>query len=171
MLRNRLIAACLVAVVLGVPSVAKEDALATITRLFLTSPCVRIEFQEAVHSQVFKEIQTVRGLLVFDSAGRYKIELGDDVYLRNDSAFFSFSTSANQVIIEKIGEESSTASVIWIRHLDDYFESTILAPDKRYRLTAKPEVSADVPDSRHSNSTGRQQPCVPPACMRVSQRP
>ena len=113
MLRNRLIAACLVAVVLGVPSVAKEDALATITRLFLTSPCVRIEFQEAVHSQVFKEIQTVRGLLVFDSAGRYKIELGDDVYLRNDSAFFSFSTSANQVIIEKIGEESSTASVIW----------------------------------------------------------
>jgi hypothetical protein len=147
MLRTRLFAASMVILVLGVPSMAKEDALAMITRSFHTSPCVRIEFHEIVHSQVFNETQTVRGLLEFDSAGRYRIELGGDVYLRTDSAFYSFSPGSNQVLIEKIGERSSAASVIWVRHLDDYFESAILVPDKRYKLTAKPEVSADVPDS------------------------
>jgi outer membrane lipoprotein-sorting protein len=147
MLRFRLLAACLLSILFGAASLAKEDALASITRSFRTSPCVTIAFQEVVHSQVFNEVQTVNGLLVFDTVGRYKIELGDDLYLRTDSTFYSYSKSTNQVIIEKVGESTSTASVIWIRHLDDYFESAILVPDKRYKLTAKPEMSADVPES------------------------
>lgn len=127
--------------------VAKEDALATITRSFRTSPCVRIAFQEIVNSQVFDEVDTLKGLIVFDSSGCYRIELGDDLYIRSGSELYSFSPASNQVIIEKIDDSSSMVSVLWIRHLDDFFESTILVPDKRYRLTAKSGVSADVPDS------------------------
>jgi len=144
---HRLVACSLAAVGLATAAVAKDDALTTITRSFRTSPCVRIAFEEIVHSQVFDKLDTLKGLIVFDSSGCYRIELGEDIYVRTDSELYSFSPASNQVIIEKLDDSSSMVSVLWIRHLDDYFESTILVPDKRYRLTAKPGVSVDVPAS------------------------
>lgn len=126
---------------------AKEDALAEITRIFRTSPCVVIEFQEVVDSDVFETIDTVDCELVFDSTGRFRLEIGEDIYLRTATELHSYVPDNNQVIIEEVAMGSSMVSVLWIRHLDEYFDSVILDANKHYKLTVRPSVSADVPDS------------------------
>jgi outer membrane lipoprotein-sorting protein len=97
---------------------------------------------------VFDRTDTSDGLLILAKDGRYRVEVGADVYLYEGTRLFSYSADNKQVTVEKVPQNASFGGEIsFITRLDEFYKTVTLRPDSAYRLLKKPERTENIPDS------------------------
>ena len=129
-------------------SAVAGDSFEKIKKDLAESGCVHFDFLSIIESDIFDSVDSSFGEAYLSSDGRYLITLGDDQYLYDLEFLYSYSSENNQVTVEKppdgagVGEEIS-----FIAHLDEYYETLAVIPDREYRLLRKAGSVADIPDS------------------------
>ena len=85
---------------------------------------------------------------MISSDGKYYLQTDNDIYLNDSKQLFSYSKGNNQLIIEPlIGQNSDFNEILFITHLDEFFKSYIIVPDKEYKLLKRKEYKGSLPDS------------------------
>lgn len=131
-----------------VTSVSAADSFDRIKGRLAESDCVSIEFLSILESDIFDRTDTARGVALLAGDGRYKITIGEDVYLMTGDTLYSYSMQNNQVVVEAIAPDRAVSSeVAYIRRLDDWFKTRILKPDREYFLIRTRPEAGSIPDS------------------------
>jgi outer membrane lipoprotein-sorting protein len=127
---------------------ARADSFKQIKDRLSSSKCVSLEFLSILQSDVFKSVDTSHGLAYLAKDGRYLVSVGPDIYLSDNRKQYSYSSSNNQVVEQKADSTGNGAGELFYNtRLDEWFKTTILQPDRVYRLTRKGTGSSPLPDS------------------------
>ena len=110
------------------------------------SGCQRIEFINILESDVFETVDTTYGELLISSTNSYRLTIGESIFLADSAFTYDYSTETNQVIIEK-RELGNFDEISFITRLDELYRTQTIAPDLKYYLKKRPDVTADTPDS------------------------
>jgi len=141
----------LCAALLPVVSIAggSGKAFDRLTSRLSSAACVELQFVSIIASDVFKSVDSAEGTAVLARDGRYKIHIGSDEYLFDGGFLYSYSAENNQVTVEATDSTNGTSeSVAFLTRLDDWYDSHILQPGRKYRLVKRAEApDGALPDS------------------------
>ena len=125
-----------------------EESFDKIKSQLAQSGCVRLEFLNTIESEIFDQVDSTFGSAWLSQDGRYLVEIGQDKYLYDRHHLYSYSYENNQVTVETVDENGSgNSGVDFVTHLDDYYQSSVMIPDRKYHLVLKREIDGDMPDS------------------------
>lgn len=134
----------LVLISLAIPA---SSSLEAIKSKFSRSDCTYFEFANIIESDIFGIIDTVRASAYIARDGRYKIEIGRDVYLYDGTRLYTYFWETNQVIIEKPDSGALISDEIsFVMKLDEWYDSKAINKSS-YSLTKKEGIAGDIPDS------------------------
>lgn len=112
------------------------------------SNCTHFEFLSTIDSKVFDAVDSAFGLAYIAKDGRYKIEVGPDLYLFDGDTVYTYFWENNQVIMEKPDSSNLVADEIsFVVKLDEWYDSKSLKKKNSYRLVRKKGIVGDIPDS------------------------
>ena len=124
-----------------------SNSLDAIKSKFSRSDCTYFEFANIIESNIFGVIDTVRASAYIAKDGRYKIEIGPDVYLYDGTQLYTYFWETNQVIIEKPDSGAIFSDEIsFVMKLDEWYDSEVINKSG-YSLTKKKGIAGDIPDS------------------------
>ncbi len=129
-------------------TVAGKDIFDKIKASLAEADCCHLEFVSVIESDVFDQVDSIYGVALIASDGRYDLLLGEDRYSFDLHRTYSFSSENNQVVIEKPVQGSHPdEQVTFVTSLDRYYTTEVLKPDSLYRLVIRPNIEAEIPDS------------------------
>ena len=129
------------------PVQTESDALEAVKSKFSNGDCTYFEFATIIESQIFGVIDTIYGSAYIAKDGRYKIEIGSDVFLYDGSFLYTFFLETNQLIIEKPDSGKLVSDEIsFVIKLDKWYDSKANSMNS-YALKKKKGVEGDIPDS------------------------
>src|SRR5574341_1450165 len=112
------------------------------------SNCTRFEFLSTIDSKVFDAVDSAFGQAYIAKDGRYKIEVGADLYLFDGDTVYTYFWENNQVIMEKPDSSDLVADEIsFVVKLDEWYDSKSLKEKNSYRWVRKKGIVGDIPDS------------------------
>ncbi len=127
---------------------AGSDVFDKIKASLAEAECCHLEFLSVIESDVFDQVDSIYGVALIASDGRYDLQVGSDRYSFDLHRTYSFSAENNQVAIEKPAPGSHPdEQVTFVTSLDRYYTTEVLKPDSLYRLVIRPNVKAEIPDS------------------------
>lgn len=135
-------------VVLCCPVGADSGPFDAVKKRLASAGCVRLDFINIIHSDIFDMVDSTHGSACLASDGRYLVTLGDDTYLYDGTHLHSYSRENNQVVIESIDPDSDAGSgVTFLTHLEELFETEAGSSDNSFRLRRRKNSEGDLPDS------------------------
>lgn len=134
---------------------AADDFTAIKLRL-AQAPAVKFYFQSITESVIFESVDSLEGTAIICHDGRYRAEIGSDVFIYDGHLLFSYSPDNNQLVIEKPAEASAVGEEItFLTKLHEYYESITLVSGEKYRLYRLAEAPSSLPDSLILHINGR----------------
>lgn len=125
-----------------------QDVFDEIKKDLSQAKCIKLEFISIIESDIFETIDSIPGKSIISNDDKYKISIGDDIYINDKLNLYSYSIENNQVIIEKAENSSeSIGEITFLKKLDKLFNTTIIMKNEKYRLTKKINVKSELPDS------------------------
>ena len=125
----------------------QSDALEAVKSKFSDGNCTYFEFANIIESKIFGVIDTIHGSAYIAKDGRYKIEIGSDVFLYDGSLLYTYFLETNQLIIEKPDSGKLVSDEIsFVIKLDEWYDSKANSKNS-YALTKREGVEGDIPDS------------------------
>jgi len=129
------------------PVQTESDALEAVKSKFSDGNCTYFEFANIIESKIFGVIDTIHGSAYIAKDGRYKIEIGSDVFLYDGSLLYTYFFETNQLIIEKPDSGKLVSDEIsFVIKLDEWYDSKANSKNS-YALTKREGVEGDIPDS------------------------
>ena len=126
------------------------------TKKLSSYDCNEFSFVSIIGSKLFDEIDSSFGKAYIAKDGRYKIEIGPDIYLFDGDTLYTYFFDNNQVIIEKPDSGNVVADEIsFVVKLDEWYDSQALKQKNCFKLVKKENVSGDIPDSMTITLNGR----------------
>jgi len=133
---------------LAVTGGATGDRFAALKKQMSDAACCRFEFLSIVESQVFDAVDTTRGSALIARDGRYRIEIGHDMYLNDGHYLYSYSRPNNQVTVEVVNPDViPTDEISFVTRLDEFYSTRKLTQDSLYRLSLLDSSYTSLPDS------------------------
>ncbi len=129
---------------------SRADSFDVVKKELADAACVRFEFISIIESDLFDVVDSTSGSATIASDGRYRVALGPDVYLRDGLFIYSYSEETNQVVIERVdstADDGHDDNITYITDLDRFFDTHLLEPERKYRLTRTADDTRDMPDS------------------------
>lgn len=107
-----------------------------------------VEFLHVVVSDFFETADTVSGAITFDSSGRYRTQLGDDIYLFDGACLWEYSALYSQATRNclQTGQRIEDSFLFFTR-FSDYYTIVEEHPDSLYKLRILSDRKGDAPDS------------------------
>jgi len=125
----------------------ESDALEAVKSKFSSGDCTYFEFANIIESKIFGVIDTIHGSAYIAQDGRYKIEIGSDVFLYDGSLLYTYFLETNQLLIEKPDSGKLVSDEIsFVIKLDEWYDSKANSKNS-YALKKKEGVEGDIPDS------------------------
>ena len=125
----------------------EADALEAVKSKLAGGDCTYFKFANIIESKIFGVIDTINGSAYIAKDGRYKIEIGSDVFLYDGSYLYTYFLETNQLIIEKPDSGKLVSDEIsFVIKLDEWYDSKANSKNS-YALTKKEGVEGDIPDS------------------------
>ena len=123
------------------------DALDAVKSKFSGGECSYFEFANIIESKIFGVIDTIYGSAYIARDGRYKIEIGSDVFLYDGLLLYTYFFETNQVIIEQPDSGKLVSDEIsFVIKLDEWYDSKANSKNS-YALKKKEGIEGDIPDS------------------------
>lgn len=148
MMMRRLLWSVLGIVALWQLAASESGRFDAVKERLASAACVRLDFINIIHSDIFDIVDSTFGSACLASDGRYRVMLGDDTYLYDGTDLHSYSKENNQVVIEAIDPDADAGSeVTFLTHLEEFFETSAPASGNSYRLRRRKHSVGDLPDS------------------------
>lgn len=114
-----------------------------------SAKCSHFEFVCITESDIFESVDSINGSAWMARDGRYSVNLGTDKYLFDGELLYTYSAENEQVVIEKVDPEHNAlgAEVSFIIHLDEYYRSRVIQPDREYTLFRLDSAQTSIPDT------------------------
>ncbi len=113
-----------------------------------SAKCLSMRFVSVIKSDIFDDIDSTSGELYVASDGRFFLDAGSDQFLFDGSNIYTYSESANQVIIETpVDSESTSREFSFLLMLDRLYSIEPITPNREYQLRIKTHTSETYPDS------------------------
>lgn len=114
-----------------------------------SAECSYFEFISITESDIFESVDSINGSAWMARDGRYSVNLGTDIYLFNGELLYTYSAENEQVVIEKVDPKHNAlgAEVSFIIHLDEYYRSKVIQPDREYTLFRLDSAQTSIPDT------------------------
>jgi len=108
--------------------------------------CHYFEFLSIIESDIFETIDTTNGSLYLSGDGRFRVEIGTDLYIADSVKLYSYSEENNQVVIEPrtSGDDDQFS---FISNFDIFYSSNRGDKDFEYMLIKKDNIINDHSDS------------------------
>ncbi len=101
-----------------------------------------------IESRIFDEIDSLAGQIILAKDGRYRAELGGDIYLNDGKTNWEYSAENNQATKRELLEgELSNNRLSFFKDLDSYYKSSIVKQDLVYKLIKLDNSDKALPDS------------------------
>ena len=127
---------------------AGTESFDRIKKQLSSAGCTSLEFISIIESDIFSSVDSTEGRGIIADDGRYRIELGGDVYLSTGELLYSYSENHNQVTVGYLGPDAEAApEVSFLTRLDEFFETTIIRAGREYLLIQKSDDVSGLPDS------------------------
>ncbi|HSG99457.1 MAG TPA: hypothetical protein VLB27_05380 [candidate division Zixibacteria bacterium] len=149
---NKLFALAALGLTLGcvVSGVAesKPNLFERLQQRFREAPQATVSFEHVVISDFFETADTVAGVVTFAADGRYRTELGDDVFLFDGACLWEYSALYNQATQNcvKVGQ-SVEDNFLFFQRFGDYYGVEERVPDSVYTLRILEGKRGAAPDS------------------------
>ncbi|UCC45534.1 MAG: hypothetical protein JSU65_06350 [Candidatus Zixiibacteriota bacterium] len=135
-------------IMIAAHQVHADDMFSRIKTRLAEADCIRFEFLSVLESEVFDAVDTAKGNVVIAADSRYCLDLGRDQYIFDGRLLYSFSRENNQVTVEAAASgEAQEESVSFVKRIDEFYSSTMVVPDERYRLIRLSEKHRELPDT------------------------
>ncbi|MDH3891587.1 MAG: outer membrane lipoprotein carrier protein LolA [candidate division Zixibacteria bacterium] len=135
-------------VAIGHAATSEADRFEAVKTRLASAECVRLDFVNVIHSDIFDVVDSTFGSACLASDGRYRVRLGDDTYLYDGTDLHSYSRENNQVVIEAVNADSEAFSEVrFLTHLEEFFETQPQSSANSYRLLRRRDSVGDLPDS------------------------
>ncbi len=109
---------------------------------------VRFGVLITIESNIFDEIDSLAGQIVLAKDGRYRAELGSDIYLNDGKINWEYSAENNQATKrELLDGEIADNRLAFFKDLDSFYKSTIVKKDLIYKLIKLDNSDEALPDS------------------------
>ena len=126
---------------------SESNNLEAVKSKFSNGDCTYFKFANIIESKIFGVIDTIHGSAYIAVDGRYKIEIGSDVYLYDGSLLYTYFWETNQVIIEQPDSGKLVSDEIsFVIKLDEWYDSKANSKNS-YALKKKEGIEGDIPDS------------------------
>ncbi len=133
---------------LAVGTTVGADRFEQIKKNFEKADCAHFAFLSLLESKIFEQVDTAQGTAYIAHDGRYRVTIGGDEYLYDSHLLYSYSQENNQVTVETVDTLSpASEQITFVTHLDDYYTTKTVIPDKEYRLERKAKDAGNIPDS------------------------
>lgn len=133
-------------ILLWAGAAAGNDPLERLKMLWSSAGCLEISFMSIVESDIFSTVDTVLGTARIAPDGRYAITLGNDNYLFDGQAHYSFSLETNQIIIRTGATASELPQIQLFANLDSLYATEPPKTKHLYRLTLRTNMGDDLPN-------------------------
>ena len=148
MMRQRLLWPVLGIVALCHSATPDSGRFDAVKERLASAECVRLDFVNIIHSDIFDIVDTSFGSVCLASDGRYQVRLGDDTYLYDGRDLHSYSKENNQVVVETVDADSDAGSeVTFLMRLEELFETKAQQTANSYNLLRRKDSVGDLPDS------------------------
>lgn len=148
MMTRRLLWSVLGIVALWHPAASESGRFDRVKERLASAECVRMDFINIIHSEIFDIVDSTTGSACLASDGRYRVRLGDDTYLYDGSDLHSYSRENNQVVVEAVDPDSDAGrEVTFLTRLEELFETKGQPTANSYRLSRRKDSMEDLPDS------------------------
>jgi outer membrane lipoprotein-sorting protein len=145
---TKLLSMAMPLVFLAAGSTVGADRFEQIKKNFEKADCAHFAFLSLLESEIFERVDTAQGTAYIANDGRYRVTIGGDEYLYDSHLLYSYSRENNQVTVETVDTLSKASEQItFVTHLDDYYMTKAIVPDKEYRLDRKSKTAENIPDS------------------------
>jgi outer membrane lipoprotein-sorting protein len=142
-----LIISGLLALALASAGSAEQSSFERIKKDLATAACVSVDFLSILESSIFESVDSADGRAIIAEDGRYRIMLGEDLYLSTGAELYSHSAANNQVTVEPVAPGAVNTDITLLQSLDESYKTTILQPDSVYSLTRDSSAASGLPDS------------------------
>jgi len=145
-MRNLVIAGLSVLLVC-MPGIAGDESFEKTKKKLASAGCVSVEFLAVIESEIFESVDSADGRAEIASDGRYRIRLGEDMYLATGEQLYTYSAANNQVTVEALRPGAVNTEITLLQSLDESYKTAILRPDSVYALTRDSTAESGLPDS------------------------
>ena len=138
----------LLSLLLGIAAVPSEDdPLIGILDQMDSAACCQFEFLSILESEVFASVDSASGLAYIARDGRYRVSIGQDLYLQTEDELYSYSRENNQVTVEKVGDRTGRQEEIpFITRLDEFYDIVPVTIGEEYDLTLAVGEESTLPE-------------------------
>lgn len=126
-----------------------DDPFQRVKQELAEAVCARFDFVGILESDIFDEVDSTYGTAYLAKDGRFRVEMGEEVYLYDAQYLYTYSPENNQVTIESIADDEELGKeILFLTHLDELYTTAFLKPGV-YRLKKKERTSErdEIPDS------------------------
>ncbi len=135
-------------VLTAVATSSAGDNFTAIKERLKKAACVHFDFVSIIDSDVFDTSDSTLGSADIAQDGRFNVTIGTDQYLYDLTHLYTYSQSADQVVIEEPQQDVFTGSEIaFVTRLDDYFKTITIKIAARYMLVKTDPDEVDLPDT------------------------
>lgn len=127
---------------------SKPNLFEQLQERFRAAPQATVSFEHVVISDFFETADTVAGVVTFTADGRYRTELGDDVFLFDGECLWEYSALYSQATQNcvKVGQ-SVEDNFLFFQRFGDYYGVEERIPDSVYALRILEGKRGAAPDS------------------------
>ena len=124
------------------------DKFTLIKNRINSATIVRFGVLITIESKIFDEVDSLTGLILLAKDGRYRAELGDDIYLSDGMTNWEYSAENNQATKRELSDgEIADNRLAFFKDLDSYYSSSIVEKDLIYTLIRLKNSDEALPDS------------------------
>lgn len=129
-------------------NVNSEDKFSLIKDKLSSAAVVRLEVLITVESKIFDVTDSTFGKIILAEDGRYRAELGNDIYLNDGKINWEYSKENNQATKRKLKKgEIIDNRLAFFKDIDSFYKSVIIKQDLIYKLIKLDKIDEALPDS------------------------
>jgi len=124
------------------------DSFEHLKRHYSESEMVKIEFDLLIESKVFKETDSLAGIISIARDGRYCARINGDIFWFDGQFVWEYSAENNQASKKSVDDnQQPVTELVFLKNLDEFYRTTTLIHDSLYRLNRSSEDENSLPDS------------------------
>lgn len=129
-------------------TVFATDRFKLIKNKINASVIFRFDVLITIESKIFDDIDSLSGQIILAEDGRYRAELGGDIYLNDGKTNWEYSDENSQATRRELREgEKPDNRLSFFRDLDSFYQTSIIKQDLIYKLIKIDSTAEALPDS------------------------
>jgi len=109
---------------------------------------INMDIGLVVESKVFDDVDSIGAQVTVVADGRYRADIGDDIYMFDGRDIWEYSAENNQATVRSLKDgEQYDNRLIFLTDFDKCFETREILPDSIYALYRRPDTDRALPDS------------------------